>query len=187
MDGDDRSTPAEPDDLGLSREAIAGGLPMKRARSVAYLIEQEARRQQDRMQGINATSLAAASTAGIANVDLEDVLDAEARRGDLPGDADEAYVEAFRSARRDADDPVAHWLELSADQWRSLVPDSLELRVLVFAVLAERLPIVRKKARDICRNFGVDDPGFAEAYERHVGKPLDSAFAVKRGLFRRHG
>jgi hypothetical protein len=173
------------DDLGLSRDAIAGGMPMKRAKSLVYLIEQEARRQQDRMKGIDTAALSAAATGGMSNVDLQDLVDDEARRGALSADGDEAYVEAYRSARREADVPDFRWLEAAADHWASLVPDDLKMRVLVFALLTERYDIVRKRAKGFCRNLGVDDPGFAEAYEAERGQPLESAFASGGGLFGR--
>jgi hypothetical protein len=174
-------------DLGFTRDDIVQGMPMRRAKSLVFLIEQEAQRQRDRQRGVNSVALAAASTAGAANIDLAEVLDAEARRGALPGEGDDAYIDSFRSARREADDPVFRALDDHAEAWAPLVPDEMGLRVVLFGLFCDRYEVVRKKAKRFCQAFGVDDPEFVAEYERRWGEPIEDAFARPAGLFGRRG
>lgn len=163
----------------------SGSADNRRARSIVYLIEQEAQRSGDRESGLAAAGTAAAAMGG-APVDLEALLDAEARRGSLPGESDEAFVESFRAARRQAVGPGLRRLNDQAQAWRPLVPQRLDLRARVLNVLADRYDLTTTNAAGILGNFGANEPGFADTFARISGRPLNDAVPQGRsGLWGR--
>jgi len=169
----------------FSRDEILGGRSAanadnRRARSVVYLIEQEAQRSGDMATGMAAAGSAAAAMGG-ATIDLESLLDAEARRGELPGEADEAFVESFRAARRGTSGPNLRRLNKQAKAWRMLVPQRADLRARVLDMLSQRYELTTRNASAILANLGADDPGFAETFARVAGRPLDEAVRPASG------
>lgn len=181
---------ADSSDGLFSRDEILGGTSSgaadnRRARAIVYLIEQEAQRSGDRASGLAAAGTAAAAMGG-APVDLEALLDAEARRGSLPGEADEAFVESFRAARRQAAGPGLRRLNDQAPAWRALVPRRPDLRARVLDLLAGRYDLTTTNAAGILNNLGVNDPGFADTFARVSGRPLGDAVPQGRtGLWGR--
>lgn len=175
-----------PDDDLFSRDEVLGGRVSKgdvrRARSLVYLIEQEAKRSADLQRGM--TTVGTSAAMGVT-VDLAHLVDAEALAGPLPGERDQAYLASFQAARRDVDSPELADIERHHESWAVLVPERLDLRARVFSVLAGRYQLSRKRCKHLCAAFGVDDPGFAEAYARVAGAPLDEAFVEPKGFFGR--
>jgi len=177
----DKGTPTD-DGAGLfSRDEILGGragagADQRRARAIVYLIEQEAQRSGDRSSSLAAMGTAAASMGG-ATVDLESMLDAEARRGALPGEADEAFVASFRAARRGAGSPALRRLNDQAPAWVALVPQRADLRARVLDLLSQRYELTERNARGILANLGANDPAFAATFARVAGRPLNEAVA----------
>ncbi len=170
------------DDGLFSREEIlSGGASagdVRRARSLVYLIEQESQRSSDRQKAITASAMSATQSAYMS---LEHILDAEALRGSLPGEADEAFVESFRAARREAGSPQLKLIERHVSDWSMLVPPRVDLRARTFDLLCQRYEIDRKRCRRICEAFGIDDPQFAETFARVAQRPLDEACPAGKG------
>lgn len=175
-----------PDDDLFSRDEVLGGRvsrgDVRRARSLVYLIEQEAKRSADLQHGLATVGTSAAM--GVT-VDLAHLVDAEVLSGPLPGEGDDAYVASFRAARRSAESPELAEIERYHDSWSVLLPQRLDLRARVLMVLAGRYELSRKRCKHLCAAFGVDDPAFAQAYERVAGSPLAEAFVEPKGLFGR--
>ena len=174
------------DDDGLfSRDEILGGTSgsgreMRRARAIVYLIEQEAQRSGDRRQGMAAAGAAASAMAG-SPISLDDLLDDETRRGELPGEADEAFIESFRAARRHSASPELKRLDQQAGAWATLVPERADLRARILDLLAQRYELNPRKAKHVLASLGADDPGFAETFQRVCGRPLDEAVPPATG------
>jgi len=177
------------DDAGagdlFSRDEILGGgsgagRDTRRARAIVYLIEQEAQRSADRQQGLAAAGAAASAMAG-SPLRLDELLDPEARRGELPGEADEAYIESFRAARRHAASPELKRLDRQAEHWAPLVPERADLRARVLDLLAQRYELTTRNAHRVLAALGADDPAFAEVYARTCGRPLDEAVPTPSG------
>jgi hypothetical protein len=176
------------DELFSRDEVLAGGSgaarDTRRARAVLYLIEQEAQRSGDRRKGLAAAATAASAMAG-SPVNLEDLLDAEARRGALPGEADDAWLESFRAARRGADHPDMRRLNQQADAWAALVPERLDLRARVLDQLLARYELTTRSGKRVLAAFGADDPDFAAAFARLAGRSLDEAVPKPTGFLSR--
>jgi len=172
------------DDLFSRDEILSGGSgagrDTRRARAIVYLIEQEAQRSADRQAGIAAAGAAASAMAG-SPLRLDDLLDPEAKRGDLPGEADEAYIESFRAARRHATSPELKRLDRQAEYWAPLVPERADLRARVLDLLTQRYELTTRNARRTLATLGATDPGFADVFARTCGRPLDEAVPTPSG------
>ena len=100
------------DDGLFSRdEILSGGASsgdVRRARALVFLIEQESERANDLQRAVTASAMSANNSAFVS---LESILDPEALRGPLPGEADEAFVESFRAVRRPA--TMVEWTQPS--------------------------------------------------------------------------
>lgn len=170
------------DDGLFSRdEILAGGVSSgdaRRARSLVFLIEQESQRASDLQRTITATAMSANQSAFMS---IDQLLDPEALRGALPGEADEAFVASFRAARRSAASPQLKLLERHVKDWSMLVPTRVDLRARTFDLLCQRYEIDRKRCRKMCEAFGLDDPDFAATFARVAGRPLDEACPAGRG------
>ena len=164
----------------FSREEIQGGglSRPRRARSLLYLIEQEAQRVKDR----RAAMVTAAPEAGVM-LNLLWNADGELLRRDLPGEADAAFIESFRNARRNTAGAETRALDSTASSWKVLLPDELPLRAQVLHQMSLRHDLPRNKAKHIATAFGVGTAAFDEAYQTAVGKPVDTAFSEEQGLF----
>lgn len=153
---------------------------VRKARACLYLIEQEALRQVDRRGRIEALSTLPPESAAIVAALVDDD---ESMRRDLPGEADDAFLESFRNARRAA--PPANFAALAATvgKWRVLIPERTLLRaeVLHQMALRHRMPINRSK--EIARAFGVGSSEFDHAYRTVSGNDVDTAFVAASGPF----
>jgi hypothetical protein len=177
------------DDGLFSRdEILAGGSgkarDTRRARAIVFLIEQEAQRAGDRRQGMAAAGAAASAMAGTP-INLDDLLDDEARRGSLPGEADDAFLESFRAARRGAASPELKRLNSQAGAWAPLVPERADLRARVLDTLCGRYEFTTRNANKILATFGAGDPEFAATFARVAGRPLSEAVPDGGGLLSR--
>ena len=164
----------------FSREEIQGGglSRVRRARALLYLIEQEARRVKDR----RAAMVTAAPEAGLMLNMLWDA-DSELLRRDLPGEADAAFIESFRNARRATGGGETKAIDATANAWKILLPTEMPLRAEVLHQMSLRHEMPRNKSRHIADAFGVGTPAFDAAYQKVTGKPSSSAFAADQGLF----
>lgn len=175
------------DDGLFSRdEILSGGASagdVRRARSLVFLIEQESTRASDLQKAVTASAMSASQSAFMS---LESVLDPEALRGSLPGEADQAFVESFRAARRSSSSPQLKLIERHARDWAPLVPDRADLRARTFDLLCQRYEMDQRRCRNICSEFRIDEPGFADTFARIATRPLDEACPPGRGgLFSR--
>ncbi|MEY4372115.1 MAG: hypothetical protein RL219_884 [Actinomycetota bacterium] len=164
----------------FSREEIQGGglSRVRRARALLYLIEQEARRVKDR----RAAMVTAAPEAGLM-LNMLWSTDAELMRRDLPGEADAAFIESFRNARRGTGGGETKALDSTASAWKVLLPAEMPLRAEVLRQMSLRHEMPRNKSKHIAEAFGVGDPAFEAAYQKATGQPASSAFAPEQGLF----
>lgn len=170
------------DELFTRDEVLGGGLSrVRRARACLYLIEQEALRLVDR-QARTTTVASAPPEAGMfyAAMLLEDE---ETMRKPLPGEADEAYIESFRNARRTAPPATLAALERSVSGWKVLIPEELALRAELLHQMSLRHQMPRNRAKHIAAAFGVGDPGFDAAYAAVAGSPVDDAFGENASAF----
>ncbi len=170
----------------FSRDEVLAGASGKaadtrRSQAIVYLIEQEARRSADRRSGLAAAGAAASAMAG-SPIDLDELLDPEARRGELPGEADEAYIESFRAARRGASSPELKLLEKQTAAWQMLVPERVDLRVRVLDLLSKRYELTTRNARRVLTTFGADQPGFDDRFAQITGRPLTDAVPEGQGV-----
>ena len=163
----------------FSREEIQGGglSRVRRARALLYLIEQEAQRVKDR----RAAMVTAAPEAGVM-LNLLWNADSELLRRDLPGEADAAFIESFRNARRATSGGEGRALDSTAPSWKVLLPDAMPLRAEVLHQMSMRHELPRNKAKHIAAAFGDGTPDFDAAYLKATGKSVDTAFGEERGL-----
>lgn len=168
------------DDGLFSREEIQhGGLSrVRRARALLYLIEQEARRIRDQ-RAVLATS---APEAGMLLSSLHSA-DPETMRRSLPGEADDAFIESFRNARRSATGPEVRALANTVDNWKVLLPDDLSLRVEVLHQMALRHAMPSNRVSHLSQAFGVGTAEFDAEYQKVVGEPVSNAFAAPVSWF----
>jgi hypothetical protein len=168
------------EDMFSRDEVLGGGLSRtRRARACLYLIEQEASRQADRRRRLVAAATAAPEGAPMA-VELL-VNDDETMRRELPGEADEAYVESFRNARRAAKGAGLRTLARTIEYWRVLVPSDAQLRAEVLRQMAVRHTMTSSRARKVAAVFGVGDPDFDATFETIAGHPVQSLFPTVTG------
>jgi hypothetical protein len=168
------------DDLFSRDEVAAGGLwRVRRARALLYLIEQEASRQVQKRSNNMAMSMAPVESAGLVAAMLES--DRETMRQSLPGEADAAYIESFRNARRTAVPAQSRGLADTAASWKVLLPDNLALRAEVLHQMTLRHALPANRAKPIMKAFGVGTPEFDEAYLAQVAAEVSTAFAPDAG------
>ena len=165
----------------FTRDAIqAGGLfRVRKARALLYLIEQEARRVADQ-RAVVATSAPEAGSMLAALV----AADPETMRADLPGEADAAYIESFRNARRYAAAGIARMLASTVDSWKVLLPDDLPTRAEVLHQMALRHALPANRCQAIGTAFGVGTAAFDSAYSDTVGAEVSSAFSEPVGFIK---
>lgn len=168
------------DDGLFSREEIQKGSlsRVRRARALLYLIEQEARRIRDQ----RAVLATAAPEAGMLLSVLHSA-DPETMRRSLPGEADDAFIESFRNARRATTGPQVRALANTVDNWKMLLPDDAALRAEVLHQMALRHSMPRNRVGHLADAFGVGNADFDAEYQRVVGEPVATAFAAPMGWF----
>ena len=174
--------------IGIDRAAILGpgGLGrFRRARALVFLIEQEAARQRDRTSLIRSTALAAPD-AVMGPVDLFTGSE-ETMRGRLPGEADDAFIASFRSARRISAPAAIKDLERSVSAWKPLIPEAPVLRAEVLHQLSLRYVLQQNKTKAIAAAFGVGSSGFELAYQLVAGSGSSAAFEEKKRWFSSKG
>lgn len=151
---------------------------MRRARALLYLIEQESARTVQKRSNNMAISMAPIE-AGMFVALLED--DPETMRRSLPGEADAAFIESFRNARRTAAPAHSRGLASTAPEWKVLLPDNLGLRAEVLHQMSLRHELPANKAKPIMKVFGVGTTEFDEAYLKQIGSDVSTAFAADAG------
>lgn len=163
----------------FSRDEIQSGAlgRVRRARALVYLIEQEAARTRDRRVVLTS---AVAPEAGIASMIMTEG-DPELMRRNLPGEADAAFIESFRNARRHASAARVRSLESTVSSWKVLVPELVELRAEVLHQLSIRLELPSNRSRAIAAAFGVGTAEFDAAYLAVTGAEVASAFTAPVG------
>jgi len=158
----------------FDRDEILGGAlsRIRRARACLYLIEQEAGRQADRRWRVLAMSTA---TPELGTYGLEALFaDDETMRGPLPGEADDAYVESFRNARRISPSVTVRMMDRSVDSWQVLIPTTTHLRAEVLHQLSIRHDLPENQCKKIFKAFGVGSEEFDSAFQSVAGKPVAS-------------
>jgi hypothetical protein len=170
------------DELFSREEVLSGGLSrVRRARALVYLIEQEAARAQAKQ------SVIAAAAPLEAGLTLTAILagDEETMRRPLPGESDEAFIESFRNARRNAPPAQTRVICSTTGSWKVLVPEDLALRAELLHQMSLRHELPVNRAKHLAKAFGVGTPAFDEAYSTTVGSEVATVFAPATGLFAR--
>jgi hypothetical protein len=167
-------------DQGFSHEEILGGglSRIRRARAIVFLLESEARRIGDRN---SALASASPEAGGLFAAILDG--DPELMRRSLPGEADSAFIESFRNARRRSKPAASRLLENTVDSWKVPLPDEIPLRAEVLHPLSLRHGLPRNRSRRSAAEFGVGQQAFDDAYLRVVGDPSSTAFGPDLGWF----
>ena len=167
------------DDM-FSRDEVQGGSlgRVRRARALVYLIEQEATRSRDRQVALTSSAM---PDSGLSLMSVTEA-DPELMRRSLPGEADAAFVESFRNARRHADAGRVRSLNHSVAAWKVLVPEQLELRAEVLHQLSLRHALPVNRCTSLASAFGVGTPEFDGAYLAVTGEPVSTAFSAPTGL-----
>jgi len=136
----------------LTREEVLGGLPARRARTLLFMIEQQAGRfAADREVG----TMALLGERAAENRELD-------------------WVEAFALGREPPARPSIRQIEASAGLWSSLVPESPRVRAAVAILLGERHPLVRGRVPGIRAALGLDSEPVARAFADQAGRPIAS-------------
>lgn len=168
-------------ELFSREEVLGGGLSrVRRARALLYLIEQEAARISDKRATITATATLPIE-AGLSFNALA-FGDAETMREALPGEQDEAFIQSFRNARRNAAAAHSKVLASTASAWKVLVPDDVVLRAEVLHQMTLRHSLPRNKSESIAKAFGVGTAEFDTAYLDSVGEPVDTVWGEDAGM-----
>src|SRR4051812_37827920 len=134
----------------LSREEVMGGLPARRARTLLFLIEQQAARH--------------AAEREVGTMALIGEGAAEAR--------ELGWIEAFALGRERRQTTSAREIEASAQLWASLVPESPAVRATVLRLLTERYELDPERVPGIRGALGSDDDRVAAAFQRLTGDPI---------------
>ena len=106
-----------------------------------------------------------------------DAVRAPPTAGSAPGDGRRAYLRAFADGVRATGPVPIQDLERGADAWRSLVPDSPEIRAELARLLGERHRFTRASVPRIARALGLDEPGVRRAHLEAAGEPLPRIYA----------
>ncbi|MFZ9629109.1 MAG: hypothetical protein ACO3C1_07125 [Ilumatobacteraceae bacterium] len=167
------------DDM-FSRDEVQGGSVgrVRRARALVYLIEQEATRSRDRKVALTSSAM---PDAGLTLSSVTEA-DPELMRRSLPGEADAAFIESFRNARRHAHAGRVRSLDANVASWKVLVPEDIELRAEVLHQLSIRHGLPVNRTRSLASAFGVGTAEFDAAYLRVTGSPVASAFSAPTGV-----
>lgn len=164
------------DELFSRDEVLGGGLSrVRRARACLYLIEQEALRLVER-QARTSTVAAAPPESGMFYAALL-LDDEETMRAPLPGEADDAFIESFRNARRTAPPATLKALERSVGGWKVLIPEDLALRAELLHQMTLRHEMPRNRSKRIADAFGVGTTDFDAEYAAVTGSSVDTVFA----------
>ena len=167
------------DELFSRDEVVSGSLSrVRRARALLYLIESEASRTADK----NAVLTMVTPMAGGVTMSMLVAGDDELMRRQLPGEADAAFVESFRNARRPSSDPTVRTLDRTTNAWKMLVPADLPLRCELLHQMSLRHELPRNRTRSIAKVFEADTPEFAAAYRKTVGEDVETVFGPDVGL-----
>lgn len=154
---------------------------VRRARALVYLIEQEATRSRDRRVALTS---AAVPESGLALLSMVEA-DPELMRRNLPGEADSAFVESFRNARRHTSSSPLRSLESNTASWKVLIPENLDMRAEVLHQLASRHEMPVNRTTAIAKAFGVGTPEFDAAYLSVTGSAVETAFTAPTGFLAR--
>lgn len=167
----------------FSKDEVQSGVlgRVRRARALVYLIEQEATRSRDRRVALTSAAIPESGLALLTMVDA----DPELMRRNLPGEADTAFVESFRNARRHTASGPIRSIEANTSGWKVLLPEHLELRAEVLHQLALRHEMPVNRSASIAKAFGVGTPEFDEAYLSVTGHTVDTAFGAPTGFLAR--
>src|SRR5262245_47922491 len=144
-----------PDDLGLlTREALLGGLPARRASTLLFAIESRA---------AHLSAQAHQATAWY----LTEKTAAERER---------AFLEALAQGRDLPVQPTIQDLERYAPQWADLVPAEPGVRAAIARLLGRKYTFTDQGVPALRQALGLNEPTVQQAYHRLYGRPLDTIF-----------
>jgi amino acid permease len=150
----DRPTAGSPGGALFSRGELLGGLPARRAATLAFAIEARTARLVDRSRRAMATF----ETERTARDHEAAFLDALAGARDLP----------IRVTVQD--------LERYAPAWAPLVPAEAGLRAAVIRRLGEKYPMAPGRTHRLAAALGAGDAEVGAAYLRAYGRPVAASF-----------
>ena len=147
----------------FSRDEILGGLPARRARSLAFLIERQ-----------TVSHMATREVGPMAMVG-----EGAAQERSL------AWFDAFASAGEDElRRPSIREIEAAAGSWAPLVPEAPPVRAAAARILAERHELDHDRVPQTRAALGLDTPEVAAAFRRQGDEEIDSIYS-KSGLIER--
>jgi hypothetical protein len=131
----------------FSRAEIERGLPARRASGVVFAIEAQTARLVASSRVTRATFVGERGSA----------------------EREQAFLQAMAAGRDLPVRPTIQDLERFAPQWAELVPDGVEARAAVAALLAAKYRLVRDRMPRIRAVLGLDTTAVAEAVARQLG------------------
>jgi amino acid permease len=145
-----------PDELGLlTREALLGGLPARRASTLLFAIESRA---------AHLSAQAHQATAWY----LTEKTEAERER---------AFLKALAQGRDLPVQPTIQNLERYAPQWADLLPAEPGIRAALARLLGQKYTFTYQDVPALRQALGLNEPAVQQAYQRLYGQPLDAIFA----------
>lgn len=144
-----------PGDALFTREEALAGQPLKKARTLLFLIEAYT------AQGM------ARSAEEAAEVPLSQQ---EAER------LDQSFWEAFAQARKPPIRPAIQDLERFSSEWASQVPATPALRAALAHLLGEKYAFTRELVPGLRAALGLDQAAVQQAYHRFFQVPLDEIY-----------
>ena len=143
------------DELFSRAEALAGGAPTRRARTLLYLIESR-----------TAHLLGRARHATERFPTEQDAQDREL-----------AFLEAYTNGREPRPRPSIQDLERFAAGWADLVPDGPRVRAAVAHAVGQTYRFTAETTPNLGAALGLDEPAVRQAYARLYGQPLSTIYA----------
>src|SRR5215211_3367298 len=144
----------------LTREALLGGLPARRASTLLFAIEGRT------------AHLVARSRRAMARYVTERTAEEQER----------AFLDALAQGRDLPLRPTIQDLERYAPEWASLVPNDAALRAAVARMIGERYRLPRQLVPGIRAALGLDAPEVGAAFERLHRQPQTSMYASELPL-----
>jgi hypothetical protein len=138
----------------FSRDELLGGLPARRASTIAFAIEGEAAR------------LVAASRINRAAYISERTA----------ADQERAFLQALSSGAALPQPPAITDIERVSAGWADLVPEAADVRASLARLLGAKYRFRRGDVPGLRRNLALDDPAVGSAFARLHGAPLESIY-----------
>lgn len=142
------------DDFIISKESVLAGSPIKRARTLLFLIE---------------------ARTGFFVIQEQHALE-EISSEEVSLERNQAFLEAFRLGKEPPTHPAIQSLEQYAPEWANLIPENPRLRAALANLLSQRHHFSPEAVPNIRAALGLNDEAVAKAYQSLYQQPLDSIY-----------